>query len=646
MSTTLTQGQSFTDSAGRTGTVNFDTATGKPLAKGGTTTVIGGSSNSNPVSIPGVSPAVSSAVHSSGLYNSEAPIDNSKISGSSSVLQNQNLNTSLNTASTSLTSKPPTTYTPLGANATPIFGTSGNAVANLQTQLNEKNKGVPGYTLLKVDGKYGPITQAATQFMPATGGTGNSNTSTDTGATTDPATGNTIFPNGLVVDKDGKTVSTGVDPNHTTPPTPVTVTSDSMGGTRTTYSDGSTSYTPPSPAIASLHSQYDAAVSQETTTYNNLKAQQDASYQQQLSELKTQEEQAQTAAEVNYSTNNPEGAGSDKSEFLSSVTKPFSDAINDLNQNHTLNLQQLTDNHTANLQNLSTQLQTGIATNQANIQTTGKTNYTEWSKGLAGDGTDDPTVGAEALMAQNSGNPAYTWDMALSQANSAINKQTIATDKTLSAEDRANATEASNAFFKAIGQITTPFDQLPDATKMSLVQQAIDAKLAPDTNSAYQLVSSMNKTSVNASLMQQKEIDAQNRLAIAAERAANSNIKTSINDVQTFFKNSLATNPNAFDDVKTMNTSDQTGWIADTAQTLNADPSEVALALKFMGVKLTPDTIKKTSTPFKLFGLIPTPFHTTTTTDTSKSTTTSTNNTSTIPDGYYQASDGKYYKKS
>ncbi len=38
---TLTQGQNFTDPAGRTGVVGFDTSTGKPLASGGTT-------NSNP----------------------------------------------------------------------------------------------------------------------------------------------------------------------------------------------------------------------------------------------------------------------------------------------------------------------------------------------------------------------------------------------------------------------------------------------------------------------------------------------------------------------------------------------------------------------------------------------------------------------
>lgn len=597
----------------------------------------------NTTPIPGVSSAVSNAVKSSGLYDPNSTVDNSKISGSSSILQNQNLSSSLNNAATSLKSKPPVTYAPLAENTPPIFGTSGPAIATLQTQLNAKNQGIAGYTPLKVDGKYGPATQAATQFNPAGASAGGSQAASN-GATTDPATGNTTFPNGMIVDKSGKTISPGTEATHTTPPTPTTVTNDSMGGTRTTYSDGSTSYIPPSPAISSLYTQYDNAVSQETTSYNDSTNQQNTQYQEQIDQYKDQMKQAQDAAEANYNTNNPEGSGSDKSEFLTSVTKPYLTAINNLTTNHLQTMQQLTDAHQANIQNLGTQLQSGLAANQANIQSAGKDSYGEWSKALAGDGTDDPTVGAQALMAQNSGNPAYTWDMALSQANSAINRQTIATNKTLSTEERANATAASESFFRAIGQITTPFEQLPDASKMALIQQAIDAKLAPDATSAYQLVTSMNKSSVQASLQQQKEIDAQNRLAIASERAANSTTKTGINDVQTFFKNSLATNPNAFDAVKGMNTTDQTGWIADTAHTLNADPAEVALALNFMGVKLTPDTIKKTSAPFKLFGIIPTPFHTTTTTDTSKSTDSSTATTSTIPAGYYQASDGKYYK--
>lgn len=56
------------------------------------------------------------------------------------------------------------TYTPLATGAAPTFGTSGDAVKALQTQLNTANAGQSGYTPLKVDGLYGPLTQAASTY--------------------------------------------------------------------------------------------------------------------------------------------------------------------------------------------------------------------------------------------------------------------------------------------------------------------------------------------------------------------------------------------------------------------------------------------------------------------------------------------------
>lgn len=59
---------------------------------------------------------------------------------------------------------PAISYAPLAAGASPAYGTSGDAVKALQTQLNTQNAGQAGYTPLNVDGKYGPLTQAATQY--------------------------------------------------------------------------------------------------------------------------------------------------------------------------------------------------------------------------------------------------------------------------------------------------------------------------------------------------------------------------------------------------------------------------------------------------------------------------------------------------
>ncbi len=52
------------------------------------------------------------------------------------------------------------TYKP---STTANFGESGDAVRVLQTKLNTQNVGKAGYTPLKVDGLYGPLTQAAAQ---------------------------------------------------------------------------------------------------------------------------------------------------------------------------------------------------------------------------------------------------------------------------------------------------------------------------------------------------------------------------------------------------------------------------------------------------------------------------------------------------
>ena len=57
------------------------------------------------------------------------------------------------------------TYTPT-TDTNPTFGQSGDTVSALQTHLNEVNKNAPGWTPLAVDGKFGPLTQAAVNFKP------------------------------------------------------------------------------------------------------------------------------------------------------------------------------------------------------------------------------------------------------------------------------------------------------------------------------------------------------------------------------------------------------------------------------------------------------------------------------------------------
>ena len=74
----------------------------------------------------------------------------------------------ITTAPTPIAPTAPNTYAPLAAGATPIPGTSGPSVAAMQTSLNSAYAGQSGYTPLVVDGKYGPLTQAAAAYKPPT----------------------------------------------------------------------------------------------------------------------------------------------------------------------------------------------------------------------------------------------------------------------------------------------------------------------------------------------------------------------------------------------------------------------------------------------------------------------------------------------
>lgn len=99
------------------------------------------------------------------------------------------------------------TYTPLATGATPALGTSGSAVAALQTQLNTTNAGKAGYVPLVVDGKYGALTQAASTFTPA----GTTTTNGATGAV-NPVDAHAIINGGQENDFNTVTSTDGTTP--------------------------------------------------------------------------------------------------------------------------------------------------------------------------------------------------------------------------------------------------------------------------------------------------------------------------------------------------------------------------------------------------------------------------------------------------
>lgn len=60
-----------------------------------------------------------------------------------------------------MTTDAPATYTPTAIGSAPSYGQKGDSVAALQTDYNAKNASTPGFVPLKVDGYYGPLTEAA-----------------------------------------------------------------------------------------------------------------------------------------------------------------------------------------------------------------------------------------------------------------------------------------------------------------------------------------------------------------------------------------------------------------------------------------------------------------------------------------------------
>lgn len=80
-------------------------------------------------------------------------------------------------------------YTALKPGQAAAYGTQGDAVRQLQTQLNSQYAGQAGYVPLVVDGKYGDKTRAATTFKPTPTNTGNVPGTTPTAS---PIAGSTV----------------------------------------------------------------------------------------------------------------------------------------------------------------------------------------------------------------------------------------------------------------------------------------------------------------------------------------------------------------------------------------------------------------------------------------------------------------------
>ena len=283
-----------------------------------------------------------------------------------------------------------------------------------------------------------------------------------------------------------------------------------------TMSDGTIQQ--PDANTAALYSEKTSSINQTNADYSAQESQMESTANANISVLEQQKADALAALTEESGVGSPDsGENTTLTSSKANLAAKYDQAINEAKANLANGKANLLNSKNDALAKIQTQFQTNQQSIISNTQATGKADWSEWSKSLAGDGTDDPSIGAQALLQQNLGNSNFTPAMAIAQANSAIAKQTIATDKSLSAEDRTNRTAASNAFYKGIAQITEPFNSLMQteggqATISALAQQLIDSGQAKDVQTAMSMIKTMNKSAVTAA-------NTASRTAIAAENA-------------------------------------------------------------------------------------------------------------------------------
>jgi len=282
--------------------------------------------------IPGVSSSVNSALNSIGYDATKANVDNKSISGSPSVTSGMATTTAMNGGIQAITGKAPTTYTPLQGTAQPTFGTQGPAVGSLQSQLNAKAQQL-GINLpqLKLDNKYGPLTQQMEQAIKTAEAGGTASTAKIN------ADGNTEHPNGLTIDPSGNIVKP---------------------------SDASLQ----DPAVAQANLQATQATTNENSSYQSSVSLIQSQLKSAIDSNNADKETQLAAAKTTYLKDNPEGAGSDMNEYLSGIASKFDAQNETLTSNANADLTNLYQTHTSNLQNIQGQLQNAIQTSQANAQ--------------------------------------------------------------------------------------------------------------------------------------------------------------------------------------------------------------------------------------------------------------------------------------
>lgn len=377
-------------------------------------------------------------------------------------------------------------------------------------------------------------------------------------------------------------------------------TVDNGNGTHTvTLSDGTN-------VTSTIDPESSANLTATQTNYNDQFSAQQAQYQQELQALMDAKAKAVSAAESSIDAATSGLVGTEKSGFLNSVGKQYDDQIGNLNQNWSITQQTLKDNLTTNINNIT-----------AAIQSNAKSDFSTQLKGLDGTDISDDDVSTLMGLGLTAGMTPGQTQFAIQEAQG---KASIALDKSLSTQERADRTQALSDFNATVKGLTTPFDQLPDSVKNDLAQKAVDAGLSDNLDDAKKLVESENKGIIDEQAKQDKQAsdlaNAQSRLAIAQENAMRSDDKFTYDKATTYIK---SLDPSTVSNLKSLivmaGTGNQdaatqfTNWLSSRSQSLGADPTLLSNAIED-GFGLKPSTITTITSKPVLGGL----FHDTTTT--------------------------------
>lgn len=378
------------------------------------------SSNASMVPIPGVSSTVSNAVNTTKANGYTAPASSSAFGSSAGVGMASTLNSSLNSASSSLT--------PVYDTATGFLTPYGVSIGAKAAQPNDPN-------------------------APATSSTTTTNTNNNTS-------------------QGSSSISLYANPTPTTnqPINNGLYNTDASGQIVPATNSGGVTYptTGVNPALVPTYQGANDATATANAQYQSDLAAQQRQLQANIDQLNLDKQNAIAAAQASEATNNPEGGGSDSANYLAEVGSKYDTAISNATADMNTQLTNLSIAHNSQLNTINEQVQSAVATNTANTYNAGLTTLQTLEKG---DGTALSPEDNNTLLAQLTAG-GLTPQQAQLQIDSSIAQAKTTQNKTLTTEQRQAQSAAITALNGSLSRITDSQVASQDPTIVSQVLAA------------------------------------------------------------------------------------------------------------------------------------------------------------------------------